>query len=190
VRKLCSNGVIFNKKTITVKINHTRRAQDWEIYADLDQLKALEKEFTNHMLNLQRFFLPKKYIFPLLCKALNLNYELKEKQKDLFGSSVTPYEQRIMEEGRSLMAASNNLATEYAKTLGENAYTAFNVITDLISHQDQHKIFQNYSTNVRNLNSRLSEWIQQFTEEAEQRNFNIESYLKKELNFPIFKETA
>jgi len=190
VRKLCSNGVIFNKKTITVKINHTKREQDWEIKADLDQLKALEMEFTNHMLNLKRFFLDKKYIFPLVCKALNLNYEPKETQKDLFGSTQSPYQTRIMEEGRRLKAESNNLAIQYAKTLGENAYTAFNVITDIISHQDKHKIFQNYSTNVRNLNSNLSEWIQQFTEEAEKRNFNIENYLEKELNFPIFKETA
>ncbi len=190
VRKLCSNGMIFDKKTVTVKINHTKRKQDWEIKADIQKLKGLENEFISHMLNLKRFFLPKKYIFPLVCKALKLNYESKTSEGLLFPEYKLPNQAGILEEGCNLRDLSNRLVIKYVEKLGENAYSAFNVITDILSHQEDYKIIQNYAMRTRGLNTSLLEWIQKFTEAAEKRDFKIEDYLSKELAFPIFKESA
>ncbi len=190
VRKLCSNGMIFDKQTVKVKINHTKRKQDWEITADIQKLKGLENEFISHMLNLKRFFLPKKYIFPIVCKALTLNYEPKTSEGLLFPDPILSTQGRILEEGRKLRDLSNSLVITYAEKLGENAYTAFNVITDILSHQEDYKIIQNYAMRTRGLNTSLLGWIQKFTEEAEKRDFKIEDYLATELAFPIFKESA
>ena len=190
VRKLCSNGMIFDKQTVKVKINHTKQKQDWEIKADIQKLKGLEKEFISHMLNLKRFYLPKKYIFPLVCKALALNYETKPSVGLLFPESESSTQVRIQEEGRKLRDLSNGLVIPYAEDLGENAYTAFNVITDILSHHEDYQILQNFAMRSRGLNTNLLVWIQKFTETAEKRDFKIEDYLSKELAFPIFKESA
>lgn len=190
VRKLCSNGVIFDKKTVTVKINHTYQKQQWKIDTDINKLKELEMEFISHMLNLKRFFLPKKYIFPLLCKALNLNYEPKKPKTSELSSPLNEDISKILQEAHGMLALSKKLAKTYADEFGENAYAAFNVITDILSHQEEYNSLQNYATRAKGLNSKLAEWLQNFTEEAEKRNFDIEKYLEKEINFPIFKESA
>jgi hypothetical protein len=190
VRKLCSNGVIFDKKTVTVKINHTYQKQQWKIDTDIKKLKELEMEFISHMLNLKRFFLPKKYIFPLLCKALNLNYEPKKKETSKLALFENEVVSNTLDEGRQILMLSNKLAKTYADEFGENAYAAFNVITDILSHQEEYNSLQNYATRAKGLNSKLAEWLQNFTEEAEKRNFDIEKYLEKELKFPLYKETA
>jgi hypothetical protein len=183
VRKLCSNGVIFNKQTVTVKYNHSYSADPWSIKADITKLKALEKEFMNHMLNLKRFYLPKKYAFPLVCKALSLNYTFLTKESTEDQEKNNPFREAKVQEFFDLKKISNDLISQYATEMGENAMAAFNMISDIISNHDDYNVFNNYASNVKRMNSSLSSWIEQFTQDAEKRNFNIDEYLKDELEY-------
>ncbi|HPS65376.1 MAG TPA: hypothetical protein PK447_07375, partial [Ignavibacteria bacterium] len=169
VRSLCSNGFIFDKKTVEVKYHHTTEGIPAKIKVDVSKLKNLEQEFIQHLLNLKRFFVSRKDIFPLFCKALDLNFKfdniknpLVEKQKAAF---------------LNLRNTVMSLANEYTSKDGENAFSALNVMTDIISHQNEYQNLFNFSVRANGYSHKISGWMREFTESAEKRDFNLENYI-------------
>jgi hypothetical protein len=177
VRKLCSNGVIFDKKTVKVKFTHTQSdiPAGVDVNVDVSKLKSLENEFITHLHNLKRFHIPKTQVFPMLCKALNLNYNFDDTNKP-FGKS--DYEKFL-----NLKETSATLTKEYFEKNGENAFAAFNVITDIVSHQDYYQNLPNYSIRSNGYYQKISSWMRDYTEEAEKRDFSLEKYLSDYLKF-------
>lgn len=170
VRKLCSNGVIFDKKTIKVKYNHSRGSIPVDISADVSQLKKLESEFIEHLLNLKRFHVHRKHSFPIICKALALEWKLNPKSPE--------YDNQI-KRLKKFKDKSNELTDVYMKSEGENAFAVMNVMTDLISHQDIYSNIPLFSLRANQYYRRISNWMIEYCIEAEKRNFKIENYIEE-----------
>jgi len=175
VRKLCSNGVIFVKKTFTVKVYH-KKGNEIKIHSNIDKYKDLEASFKSALLNLRRFHLPSKYAFPILCKALEIKY--KEVPKDKTESAFAFGIENARKETTALVA-------KYDQTdFKESAYAIFNVISDAISNQPVNRPWlPNYTVSTHRYYSRLSDWMTDYVEQAEKRDFNIEKYLGDYLQF-------
>lgn len=175
VKKLCSNGIIFNSKTVTIEHAHSGKNFLPKVTSDLTELKILEADFINYMNNLQRFYIKKDLAFPLLLKVLKLDYKLEE-PKNLLEES----RQRMF---LDLKLKTNSLVTGYIPEMGETAYAMLNVLTDIVSHQEEYNNLPMYSTRVNDYYYRISNWVVDFTELAEKRDFRIDNYLKDYIKY-------
>ncbi|MBL7764609.1 MAG: DUF932 domain-containing protein [Chitinophagaceae bacterium] len=169
VRKLCLNGVIFNKKTIKVKYSHTGNIDLFQINADISQLESAKADFINHMLNLKRFYINESLYFPLLCKVLDIKKPIKNENDFSYEPRQKMY--------NDLNAQTISLTSEYIKQEGSNAYAFFNVITDLVSHQDEYKSIAGFNLNPTKYFLKPAIWVEEFVEKAEKRDFKIEEYI-------------
>ncbi|MBK7441122.1 MAG: hypothetical protein WAT43_08480 [Chitinophagales bacterium] len=160
VRKLCSNGVIFNKKTVRVKYNHTKTEIPYDILPDVSALKKLEADFISSLYNLKRFYVKSDFFTPITLKALNIkekSYTGKEQQFDNLVSSV------------------EGLNTNYINKDGENAYALFNVMSDLVSNNPND--IMGYHLAPNSYYKKISHWMLSFASAMESRDFTIERYL-------------
>jgi hypothetical protein len=66
--------------------------------------------------------------------------------------------------------------------MGLNAYTAFNVLTDLVSHQDQYKNLTGYYFNVRSYFSKPTDWMDDFSTHTKEKTFIYNDYLKETID--------
>jgi len=169
VRKLCSNGIIFDKKTVKVKYAHSKGQIPTEITADISKLKTLEADFISHLLNLKRFYIDPAFVFPVLCKALKLNWN--------FDSESNQNLQKTLDQYANLKDLSKELTAIYMKKEGQNAYSTLNVITDIVSHQDKYNNLPFFSIRLTEYYHRISEWMREYTTLAETRDFDIKQYL-------------
>jgi hypothetical protein len=174
VRKLCSNGVIFNKKTIKVKYSHTKGDIPVSITVDVSKLKDLENEFKGSLLNLKRFHVNRNLSFPLICKALNLNWNLNENG---------PNYKNELNKFSNLKSKTKELTDVYINLEGETAFAIMNVMTDLVSHQYSYNNLPLFSKLANNYSYYISDWIEKFCEQAEKRDFIIEKYLGEFLKY-------
>jgi hypothetical protein len=175
VRKLCSNGVIFLKKTFTVKVYH-KKGNEIKIYSDIEKYKQLEVDFKSALLNLKRFHVPSRYAFSMLCKALEIKY--KKPAKNMPESALRFNADSARQEVTQLVAKYNQ--TDFS----ESAFAIFNVISDAISNQpESQQWLPNYTTNLHRYYSKLSDWMTEYVEQAERRDFNLEKYLGDYINY-------
>lgn len=128
VRKLCSNGIIFQKESVRVKFYHTKGELNIDLKQDkqFQRLKELEQEFSSHMKRLHEIELTKELIKALSLHLLGLKFDIAA--KDL--------KRRKDEQDRFASVADELevLITAYVAELGTSAYTALNVATDLATH--------------------------------------------------------
>jgi hypothetical protein len=169
VRKLCSNGVIFDKKTIKVKIAHNKKIDQISFKADVSKFNEAKSSFISKMLSLKKFHIPKKKHFPLICKCLEI-------KKPLPGADGKLNE-RIQDQYSNLIRVSSELSNQYVNSEGETAYSLFNVITDLVSHQSNYNNIPNYHLRPGSYSFKPTEWIEDFVTEIEKRTFDLEKYI-------------
>lgn len=174
VRKVCSNGVIFDKKTIKVKYSHSEGIPI-DISADVSKLKILEADFINHLTNLKRFYIKPEHVFALLCKSLDLKFNFENKNNN-------PFLQKQIEKYENLKKLTAEKSKMYLKKDGDNVFAAFNVITDIISNQNLYDNLPNYSIRANGYYHKISNWMREFVELAESRDFKMEKYLEDFLN--------
>lgn len=128
VRSLCSNGMIFSKRSIQAKYHHTRARLSIDLEQDrsYENLKVLEQEFSGYMRKLRAIELSAELLRALSLHLLGLSFDLKAED-----------EQRGHSEERRLKAVAgqlDDLTRNYLDELGPNAYTAINIATDLATH--------------------------------------------------------
>lgn len=169
VKELCSNGMIFNKKTVKVKYIHTDDEMPLDIDVDISALKTIEKEFQNHLKQLNDISVSGKYVFQILCKALNLNFNFKV-ERNMFT-------ERIKEDYLKLREMTYVLAEEYSEKYKDTATLMLNVMTDIVSHQEEYRNLTYFSLRANIYYRRISEWMSDFIVKAKSRDFNIEQYL-------------
>jgi hypothetical protein len=144
-----------------------------DIEVDVSDLKVLEEDFKKKIYNLSRFYLPKKYTFAMLIKATGISFKTDSLKKKIRDNEIQKQEQ--------LNKLTNDLSEQYVSNFGETALAAFNTITDIISNQDQYKVLSNYSLSANRYYHNVSQWMKEYTEEAEKRDFSFDRYLEKEL---------
>lgn len=169
VRKLCSNGVIFSKNTIEIKYSHDKLNIE-KIGTDYLKLKAYENEFIAHMKKLQALKLEMNQIVSIVCKALNLSFDVNNTSEKISKKEKIRYE--------STKRIINNIADGYLKEMESNGYAIMNVLTDFVSHQDEYKTIRGFSINPNAYYRRVGEWSKAILEDTKSADFNINDYLK------------
>jgi hypothetical protein len=171
VRKLCSNGVLFNKRSIKLKYLHNKGNTVDVIHA-ANQIKTTSNLFTDQCLSLKDYEIPKELMFALVCQILNVNLELpKDNQMKKKINSL-----------QNLIELTKVLSARYTNEVGSNAYAAFNVVTDLISNQDQYKNLTGFYFNVRSFYAKPTDWMDEFSGKIADNNFGFDGYLKKTID--------
>lgn len=162
VRALCSNGVIFNKKTVRVKFNHTKGKVPVDFKTDVEALRELEASFVSAMFNLQKFFVKRHNFYRVAEIALNFSDKSFRNDEELLNNFKKVF---------------NKLTDRYVLQDGENAYALFNVMSDLVSNTPQY--FPGYHLNPNSYYKKLSDWMLDFVKEIEDRSFTFDNYFKK-----------
>lgn len=171
VRKLCSNGVLFNKQSIKLKYLHTK-GNIVDLAKAANQIKTTSTLFTDQCKSLKNFAISKELMFALVCRILNINLELPRDNQD----------NKKLNSLQNLIELTNILTQRYTDESGINAYTAFNVVTDIISHQDQYKNLTGYYFNVRSYFTKPTDWMDDFSTAIKEKAFDYTDYLKVTIN--------
>jgi len=171
VRKLCSNGVLFNKQSIKLKYLHNKGNTVDVIHA-ANQIKTTSNLFADQCLSLKDYAIPKELMFALVCQILNINLELpKDNQLKKKINSL-----------ENLIELTKILTARYTCEVGSNAYAAFNVVTDLVSHQDQYRNLTGYYFNVRSFFAKPTDWMDEFSGRIKKGNLVYTNYLKETID--------
>ena len=178
VRKLCSNGVLFNKQSIKLKFLHNKGI-DVDVKNVANQIRTTSNLFADQCKSLKDYPIAKGLIFALVCQILNINLEVPDNNQ--FNKKLNSLE--------LLYELTKILTNVYAEQSGLNAYTAFNVVTDLVSHMDHYKILPGYYFNVRSYFTKPTDWMEDFTKQITNKNFCFEEYLGKTIDsFQVVKK--
>jgi hypothetical protein len=167
-RKLCDNGMIFEKETIQYKFYHTRQeiSPAGQFKIDFERLKNLEASFRESVDRLNSYPVPQEAFLPLVCVALNLEFDIqadeaakREKEKERF---------------RAFKNGAQSLVTKYVNELGENAYAVLSVITDIVSRPF---FYRTPSWMVDRLQKRAGNWFDDFAHEIRKPGFQMDQHL-------------
>jgi len=166
VRKLCSNGVLFNKNSIKLKYLHNK-GNRVDIISASNQIKATSDLFIKQCQSLRNYKLPKELMIALVFQILNINLEIQNSKQFT----------RKLNYLHNLIELTKVLIERYSTDLGSNAYTAFNVMTDLVSHQDEYKNLTGYYFNVRSFYAKPADWMEDFSNKIIANSFAFEKYV-------------
>jgi len=165
-RKLCLNGVIFEKHSIEFNFPHSSRGMSNRVDFQIakGKLQALRTEFESDAERLHSFQFPQGSAVPLVFRALQLpmpkSPEDWEKRKDDF---YLPLKERVEE-----------LADRYVGPLGQNAYAILNAGTDFASNPPE---TPNIRRQTHAMQSRLGQWANEFSEAVTNPSFNLPTYV-------------
>ncbi|MCL5670048.1 MAG: DUF932 domain-containing protein [Acidobacteria bacterium] len=173
-RKLCDNGMIFEKEAVKFKFYHTMDhiAPEGEFHIDMHRLKELEKAFVECMHNLKRYYVPEEYLFPLVCKVLELSFNLDSENEQESA--------REREKFGSVKEAISKLRGQYYGALGPNGYSALNIISDFASRPFAYTKMNNM---IDVYQKRTGGWIDSFLEAIASDDFKFEVYLADYMAF-------
>jgi hypothetical protein len=168
-RWICLNGVIFGGKSVEISFAHTKQLQDgmrrWQ--ENLGDIKALEQLFVGKLRNLQRFHVPARWMLPLACKVFDVRLP-----------SDTLIKPRRADELRQFRQAIADLSSDYFMKMGEQGYAVLNVLTDYASRPVG---VISPETMMDGFQHKAGDWINDFAQQIEQRDFTFEAYLADHL---------
>lgn len=171
VRKLCSNGLLLNKEIMKLKYHHNMNNR-MNIQNDAAKIKSVSTIFIEQCNLLKNYGFYPELIVPLVFQVLNINLELPK----------APQIMKKVTYLKDFIELIKVLSTRYFNELGCNAYAAFNVITDLVSHQDEYKNLPGYYLSVRSYYSKPSGWMDDFSKRISYIDFEFPEYLKKTID--------
>ena len=162
-RGICRNGVIFGKKNIEFKFHHNRAGKNPEAEFSLraGEFANIESQFIESLKNLKRYHVPRKFMWPLTCKVFE--YTITETPSERQQQIITGRKERV-----------TLLSHKYFDSLGENGYAALNVLTDFATRPVG--VISAEGT-IDLLQKKTGEWIIDFVEAIESRDFVFEKYL-------------
>lgn len=166
VHKLWANSVLFDPKNIDLQFscisNKPIRLTD-----KTDEIYAFSEKFRDWCDLLKSYPLSMESFFPLLCMILCINLE-----------APAPKQFRHKKETlNKIHTWVKHQIRNYQEILGMNAYTAFILSTDLVSHNSQYNVLPGYYVNIRSYFTRPTTWMVKFTRNIRQNDFSLEEYL-------------
>jgi hypothetical protein len=166
-RKLCSNGVLFNKETMKIKYVHSKSGR-MDLQKDASAIEQVSGLFKLQCTMLSGYAIPKEMMFALVCQIMKLNLKLPDNNQ---------YKRKI-NNLQNLYQNVKDLTANYANNGAVNAYTTLNIVSDLVSHQSVYKNLTGFHFNVRSFYARPTDWMEEFTRKIVTNNFNLNEYLK------------
>ncbi len=174
VRKLCSNGVMYNKRSTKLKYIHTN-STNMTLLSDAKKIDEVKTIFTNQCTWLNKYKLNHKLMFALVCHILKINLNLLDNQQL----------NKKLHQLESLYKLVTSLTNLYNFNLGVNGYTVLNVVSDIVSHQNEYKNLPGFYFNVRSFYARPTDWMEEFAGKIEKGNVNMDEYLEPTTKFLI-----
>jgi len=167
-RKLCDNGVIFERETVDLKYSHNKKSvsgimEDIKKENKYDKLKKLEEEFSTFMKSLRDFKIDKKYYVPITAKIFQLRYDIESESK-----KTKENELKRMNE---FVDHCKKLTKEYVTEMGENAYSVFNVATAFVNNREFVKSYRYNDYQIK-----AGAWLKAFTKRD--KNESLEEYIR------------
>ena len=164
-RKVCKNGMIVPDAIIRFKYAHLSRDIGREIAFEIDhaRLEKVKTVFNDYMDVLRECAVPRAYFLPLLQGVLHINEP----------RNITT-DRKITDEWKSLSGHLEATCYQYVQELGENAYSAFNAITDFGSHPPENRCVYRDRHSYQQL---AGAWLSAFHEECRQKDFSLSDYL-------------
>ncbi|QSR33847.1 hypothetical protein CFI10_02410 [Marinobacterium iners] len=164
-RWICLNGVIFGSKSVEISFAHTRQLEDamkrWE--ENLAGIHELERLFVSQLRNLQRYHVPAKWMLPLTCKVFDLRLPPEAEIKRKRAEELIEFRNAIADR-----------TSDYFVKMGEHGYAALNVLSDYASHPVG---VMAPESKMDGYQHKTGEWIMDFIEQIEKRDFTFEAYL-------------
>lgn len=166
-RKVCKNGMIVPDAIIRFSYAHLSREIGREIAFEIDhaRLEKVKTVFNDYMDVLRECTVPRAYFLPLLRGALHINEP----------KNITT-NRKITDEWKSLSGHLEATCYQYIQELGENAYSAFNAITDFASHPPENRCVYRDRHSYQQL---AGAWLSRFHDECRQKDFSLSEYLVK-----------
>lgn len=179
VRRACSNGMIFSKETVAVRVSHTKedlgRNLDVQIEGRIARLKELEAEFVDYLTRIRASRVPRLYALPIIAKSLGLRF-----QPDHENDATRERERAKL---KRFKVDANELVDRYYGELGPHAYAVFNAATDYASHLSSPRDRQR----IAPLQVRAGQWLREYADLARRPDFDLDVYVGDYL--PIFAAT-
>lgn len=167
-RKLCSNGMIFEKEAIQFRFPHSHADIGREIDFRIAEgrLKALEARLTSDFDRLHSYPVPQEMAVPLFFRTLQLPFDGVDEE-------MPPRRRAYIDE---LVGYADQLIAKYEHELGLNAYAILNAATDFASNPPQIKDMR---ATTHSLQSRAGAWCSQFADKLsdEDKPFELVEYL-------------
>lgn len=166
-RSICTNGVIFGQKGVTIKYPHSKNAiPDIERVAlAAGGMAKLKTQFIERLHNLQRYHVPEKEMLSLACKVFDVRADEK----------VDSQPKRV-EQLKDFRFAFDELTSKYFSEMGENAYAALNVLTDFASRPTS---YISPVSVMDSLQKKAGAWIDEFIPAIKDDKFKFDDYLKQ-----------
>lgn len=171
VRKLCSNGMLFNKRSMKIKYIHSN-SNALNIENDSSKIGEVMSSFIKHCMLLRNCILPGELTFAFVCHIMKLNLDLPE----------YPHRTRKLNKLDDLYNLTKTLTNQYCTGKTVNAYTLLNVVTDIVSHQNDYKNLTGYYFNVRSFYTKPADWMEEFSEAIKEKSFSPVKYLEPTVN--------
>jgi hypothetical protein len=164
-RGICRNGVIFGKRSIEFRAPHVRREVEraMNFHLNFSSMEELRAEFEGWLGVLRRTKVAPEDLFPLTVDALALPLEARNWRG-------TGARARFAE----AVEAVERVGARYRSELGDNAYAAFNLITDLASRPPKGL---GSAASVDRLQRHAADWAERFSVEAASGDFVLENHL-------------
>ena len=166
-RKVCKNGMILPESIIRFKFMHLRKDIGETIKFEIahERLAKLNASFSEYLGVLHDCVVPRSDFQRLVCEVL-----LIQKPKDIQPQSA------IAEDWANLSQHLGSMCSRYAEEIGENAYAAFNAITEFASHPPENRCIHRDRHSFQRL---AGEWLSKFSQECRVPGFVLSEYLGK-----------
>lgn len=178
-RKICFNGVIFEKETVHFSYNHSKdKIKDTiDFTIKKDQMSHLIKRFRDYTNRIKSVALNEDDSYTILSIVFRL--KRREEIEDQFKKSE--YE-KIRNECRTRL-------TKNRKDVGSNAYALFNTMTDIASNPPESRFFRR---DIHSMQRIAGNWMNDFQRRVAFDDFSIEQYIEdrlKEQRKPVEQST-
>ncbi len=179
-RKVCKNGLILPESVIRFKFSHSRQeiGKTLQFHVERSRLDQLKKSFTESVTQLRNCPVERSEFEPLVCAVLQLRPPKQDESASLFGADDESSENSDNSHPawRALQEHLGDLNTRYADELGNNAYAAFNAVTEFASRPLINRCVRRDRHGMQRL---AGAWLAGFNVACKQPGFSIENHLQQ-----------
>lgn len=165
MRKVCSNGMILPRSSISFSLDHnTKRIRERiEFETSRTRFQSLKEQFLAFLDPLQKCAMPREFFRPVSLLALRV---------------PTPKNpsKRGQEAWDALNVYIRSLSEEYIHEVGENAYALLNVVSDLASRPSEAGLCRRERNSLQRL---AGAWLAAFSSECKSASFDPARYLEE-----------
>ncbi len=169
-RKVCKNGMILPQSLIRFKFTHARSEIGETIRFEVanDKLSKLRARIGEYLGVLRDCPVGRSQIVPLVFAVLSVR---KPKHAKPGSPEAADWD--------ALVGHLTAMCDRYVGELGENAYAAFNAMTEFASHPPENRCVY---AERNSFQRRAGAWLTDFTWDCREEGFNLDKYIERITN--------